>query len=102
MFLIIFSQENRKGGQLASCIVQVVAYMGQKDGEKLFPSPSLFWSLGMCSLVSQPAVGLGDLRMTSYCYGNWNPHCFYPTPWCAWLLSVYIFKAFITVLLGLL
>lgn len=38
--------------------------MGQKDGEKLFPSPGLFWSLGMCSLVSQPAMGLGHLRMT--------------------------------------
>lgn len=56
----------------------------------------------MCSLVSQPVVGLGDLRMTSCCYTNWSSHCFYAMQWCAWLLSVYIFRTFITVSLGLL
>lgn len=76
--------------------------MGQKDGEKLSPSSDLFWSPGIYSLVNQPTMGLGGLRMTSCCYGSWNPHCFYPMQWCAWLLSVYVFKAFITVLLGLL
>lgn len=33
--------------------------------------------------------------MTSSSEGTWNPHCFYPTQWCAWLT-----QAFITVLLG--
>lgn len=51
---------------------------------------------------NQPARGLGGLSLSSYYYGNWNPHCFYPLQWCAWFLSVYIFKAFITVLLELL
>lgn len=92
----------RRGACCLSCIVWVEAYVGQKSDEKLSSSSGLFWSPGMCSLVSQPAMGLGSWRMTSCCYRNWNSHYFYPMQWCAWLLSVYIFKAFITVLLGLL
>lgn len=48
----------------------------------------------MCSMVSQPATGLGGLGPSFCCCGNWNIHYFYPTqcvpsPLCLYLKDVY-------------
>ena len=69
--------------------------MGQKDGEKFCPSLGLFWSLGMCSLVSQPAVGLGGLRTNLLLLWKLQSTLFLPhavvclAPQCLYLQGLY-------------
>lgn len=91
-------KKRRKGVSYLLCIVWMEACLGQKDGEKLLPGSGL-WEPRHVFSGRPSSSGAGWPEDELLLQWSLESTLFLPRV-CAWLPSVYIFQAFITVLLG--